>query len=303
MAYELGMKAHLYVSIFDEGWPLLPKRTRSVSYHNSMHGQHVSFQSNFSRKNPQYAVADRNLKKRQWGVLCLAYSEVRDHLIRRFEGLLSSGLFDGLFVCLRSQSRPADFADQFGFNEPVRNEYLRRYGKDIWKEDFDLQHFRNLLGDYLTLFLVELRSALGNRGVQLGVGAPRGAILGPPIGNVALQWAKWIQDGIIDYLVIDQNSSQCPSMWHELWPMHRGYGYVQNYVDGFNLLPLIEDLDVTYAPVVCELGARLYVARQWSERCEAEEAALLSHPAVEGLVFSTFRFDNPGPVSRGDWRA
>jgi hypothetical protein len=92
-------------------------------------------------------------------------------------------------------------------------------------------------------------------------------------------------------------------MWHSLWPMHRGYGYLQNYLDGYNLPPLAEQLDSEYALGFAGSGARLYVARQWDERDAAAEAALLARPAVAGLVFSSFRYDNPGPVARGDWRA
>lgn len=303
LAHDLDMKTHLYVSIFDEGWPLAPKKVREVSYHNEMHCQHVSWRSDFSRKHPEYAVVDRTLQKRQWGVLCLAYPQVREHLIGRFQRLLEAGDFDGLFVCLRCQSRPADFADQFGFNEPIRQDYLDKHGRDIWKEDFDLQLWRDLLGEYLTRFLVELRSALDGQGIALSVGVPRGNVLGPPLGNITLQWAKWVQEGIVDQLIIGQNSSQCPSMWHQLWPMHRGYGYLQNYLDGLNMPSLDEDLTSNYGPVLAEQAVELYVARQWDERSEAEETALLSHLAVAGLVFSTFRFDNPGPIARGDWVA
>jgi hypothetical protein len=92
-------------------------------------------------------------------------------------------------------------------------------------------------------------------------------------------------------------------MWHQLWPMHRGYGYLQNYLDGFNLPPLLDQINSSYAPVFAGAQAELYVARQWDARSEAEAAVLLGHPAVKGLVFSSFRFDNPGPIARGDWRA
>jgi hypothetical protein len=103
--------------------------------------------------------------------------------------------------------------------------------------------------------------------------------------------------------VINQNSSQCPSMWHQLWPMHRGYGYLQNYLDGHNMPPLSDHLGSSYEAVFKNQPAGLYVARQWDERSEVGEKELLSHPVVDGLVYSSFRFDNPAPVSRGDWRA
>ncbi|UCE56867.1 MAG: hypothetical protein JSV31_15915 [Desulfobacterales bacterium] len=300
-ANEFGLKAFLYVSLFDDGWPLLPKIGREISYHNKMHGQHVSWQSDFSRKNPQYALVDRNFRKRQWGVLCLAYSEVRHHLIGRYQRLVKAGYFDGLFVCLRSQSRPAEYADQFGFNEPIRQEYLKRYGKDILVEDFDLQKWRDLLGEYLTCFLRELRKALSGEQMRLAVGLPRGTVLGPPMGNTTLQWPIWVREGIVNQLVIDQNSSKCPSMWHELWPMHRGYGYIQNYLDGRGMNSLEEDLVCTYGPVLDGKNTKLYLARQWRKRSDIKEKDLLQQPIVQGLVFSSFRHDNPGPIQRNNW--
>jgi hypothetical protein len=114
IAHAQGIQVFLYASVFDEGWPLLPKKERAVSYHNRMHCQHVSWQSDFSRQQTQYTIADRTLCNRQWGVLCLGYPQYRKHLIRRYLRLLRAGNFDGVFVCLRSQSRPADFADQYG---------------------------------------------------------------------------------------------------------------------------------------------------------------------------------------------
>lgn len=303
LAHQHGMQVFLYVSLFDEGWPLLPKKTREVSYHNRMHCQHVSWQSDFSRTNPEYALVDRSLQNHQWGVLCLGYPEVRKHLIRRYIRLLGDGNFDGLFLCLRTQSRPADHADQYGFNGPIHQEYSARYGIDIRTEDFDLQRWRDILGEYLTHFLKELRGALSAEQVSLAVGVPRGSIFGPPMGNATLQWPIWVREGIIDELIIDQNSSRCPSMWHDLWPMHRGYGYLQNYLDGRGMNLLEEDIDKTYAPVFDGKNAKLYLARQWQERSNKKEKELLMLPGVAGLVFSSFRHDNPGPVKRNNWNA
>jgi hypothetical protein len=75
LAHRMGMKAYLYVSLFDEGWPLAPKRVREISYHSAKHHHHVSWQTGFSREHPEYAVVDRSGEQRQWGVLCLAYPE------------------------------------------------------------------------------------------------------------------------------------------------------------------------------------------------------------------------------------
>jgi hypothetical protein len=298
LARDLMIEPWLYVSVFDEGYPLAPSRERAVSHHNPMHGQHVAWQSELTRRHPDWLTVARSGHAHQAGVICLAYPEARAALVERWTRLVEGTAFAGLFICLRSQSRPAEHADQFGFNEPVRREFQARHGRDILREDFDVQVWRDLLGEYLTALLRETGDALRASGVQLGVGVPRGDVLGPPLGNTTVGWREWLSRGLIDVLVIDQNSSQCPSMWHQLWPMHRGYGYLQDYLQGRNL-PAIGE----YARAAKETATRLFIARQWRERSDAEERALLDTPGVSGLVLGSFRHDNPAAIARGDWTA
>ncbi len=52
-------------------------------------------------------------------------------------------------------------------------------------------------------------------------------------------------------------------MWHHLWPMHRGSGYLQNLLDGSGRRPLAEQLARDYAPGFAERPARLLVAWRW----------------------------------------
>ena len=302
MARDAGLESWLYVSLFDEGWPLAPPQVRAVSYHNAMHAQHVAWQSDLTRRHPEWLVVDRSGRRRQWGVVSLAYPDARRAFIDRWISLIGPTRFDGLFLCLRSQSRPADHGDMFGFNQPARAAYVAEHGSDVPPDGENLQAWRDLLGGYLTTLLVELRTALANEGRRLGVGAARGDVLGPPLGNATVQWRDWVSRGLVDHLVVGQNSSRCPSMWHQLWPMHRGTGYLQNYLDCTGLPPLTTHLRTTYAPVVRGSGTSLYVARQWSERSAAEESEIAAIPGVSGLVFSSFRHDNPGAIARGDWR-
>jgi hypothetical protein len=303
LAHERGMRAELYVSVLDEGRPLLSKRERQRSFHNAMHGQHVTWQTTFSRANPEYTVVDRAGETRQWGVLCYGYPEVREHYRRRIRQYTEGYDWDGVFLCLRTQARPAAFADQFAFNEPVCAAMRERCGVDILREDFDLDVWREVQGAFFTTFLRELRDDLKPRGITISVGVQRGDNIGPPIGNWPIRWRTWAEEGLIDALVVDQNSSQCPSMWHALWPMHRGYGYVQNPVNDLHLPPLESMLRDDYGPVAERKGIDLFVARQWHDRCPETEGSLATLPGVSGLVFSTFRHDNPGSLVRGDFRA
>lgn len=303
LAHAAGLEPWLYVSVFDEGWPLAPARERAKSHHNPMHGQHVAWQSDMTRTHPEWIVVDRSGRRRQRGVVSLAYPEARRAFIERWARLIAPTRFDGLFVCLRSQSKPAVHGDAFGFNERVRDDLRARDGIDIVQDDdFDRQRWRDRLGQYITLLLEELRDALARDGRRLGVGAPRGDVLGPPFGNTTLWWRDWVRRGIIDDLVVDQNSSRCPSMWHELWRMHQGGRYLPSR-DGRAVPPLEEQLRTDYGPEVAARNTRLFVARQWCERDDEAERALLDIPGVTGLVYSSFRYDNPAPVQRDDWQA
>jgi hypothetical protein len=302
MSREAGLSPWLYVTVWDEGWPLAPDDVRRVSYHNEMHGQHVAWQSHLTRDHPEWLVVDRAGRERQHGVVSLAYPEARRAFVERWIGLIAPTAFDGVFLCLRSQSRPADAADQFGFNEPARRDFLERYGVDVSREPFDIQAWRDLLGSYLTALVSELRLALAPTGKRLAVGCARGDVLGPPLGNTTLPWRDWVRLNLVDRLVIDQNSSRCPSMWHQLWPMHRGTGYVQDYLDGSGLPPLLEHVATTYAPVVANNRVELFVARQWCGDSSDLDARLAAAPGVTGLVRGSFRHDNPDAVRRNDWR-
>jgi hypothetical protein len=298
LARAAGIEPWLYVSLFDEGFPLAPLRRRRDSYHNAMHGRHVAWQSELTRVHPDWVVVDRSGRTRQWGVVCLGYPDARRAFIDRWLRLLEGTDFVGLFVCLRSQSKPARHGDEFGFNEPVRADFASRYGRDIRREDFDVQAWRDLRGGYLTTLLKELKDVLRSTGRLLAVGAPRGDVLGPPLGNTTLGWREWIRGELVDALIVGQSSSQCPSMWHQLWPMHRGDGYLQDYLTGRNVPPLS-----AYAEAVRSSATRLYVARQWCERSSDAERELIATPGVSGLVFSSFRHDNPRALAQGDWRA
>ena len=303
LSHQAGLKAYLYVTVYDEGWPLGLKTERSTSFHNSGHGQEISWQSYFTINHPNYLTTNKSGDDCQWGVLSLAHKQVRSFLCQRFQHLLNNTDFDGLFVCLRSQSKPPDFADEFGFDEPIREDYYRQYKHDIRSDKFNLHLWRELQGKYLTQFLYDLRVLTKESGHLLGVGCPRGDIIGPPLGNASLQWGEWVENELVDDLVVNQSSSQCPSLWINLWPMHQGPGYIQDYRTGAGMPNIKSQIDTEYGPKILNSPVDLYIAWQWSKPSPTEEMAIHSHEAVTGLVYSSFRNDNAKVIGehKGDW--
>ena len=247
-----GIRAYVWLTVLDEGCP------PDIHYADSVP---FPWQSRFTRQNPQYLACDRSLtpngRKHHWGVMEYAYPEVRQYMLKVIRAFSDRFDLDGVFLSLRSHSPPPDHADQFGFNEPVVREYRRRYGRDILREPFDLEKWRNLRGEFFTTFLKEVKAHLESRGQKLAVGVQQGEYLGPPFGNMRIQWRRWVSDGIVDQLLVGHITAE-----RARYPRRtqRAMGYLQSQEDSLGLPPIEEALSKEYGPLCARHGVDLVVS-------------------------------------------
>ena len=292
--HDQGMKVDMWITIFDEGCP------EHVLYSDS---DFFSWQSNFTRENPQFLSADRSLtanqRKYHWGVMEYAYPEVREYMLRVIRAFADPLDFDGVFLSVRTHSPPAEHADQYGYNEPVVKEYQRRYGRNILQASFDLEKWRELRGEYLTRFLVEVKEHLKMKGQTLSIGVAQGDYIGPPFGNMKLQWRRWISEGIIDSLVVGHITNERARYPNRT---QRAMGYIQNQEEDMGLPPIEDAVRQSYGPLSKRSGAGLYLAprgfrmsfrhpahgrgSQTPELRKSLVAAFEKEPAVTGIVYS-----------------
>ena len=207
--HKHGLKIFGYHTIYDDGSP------PEVLYGGS---SPYPWQSRFIAEHPDIVVRDRQGNK-QYGVREMAYPIARAAKIAEFVTFIDKYNLDGAYVCLRTHSLPAKFGDQFGFNEPIVEEYKNRYGIDILAEDFDLDKWRSLRGEYLTMFLQELRQALPGQGIAVSIQG--GEYIGHPYGNMIVDWRTWVEEGLLDYLVVGHGTSD--ALYPKDW---QGYGYL-----------------------------------------------------------------------------
>ena len=250
--HEQGMKVDMWITIFDEGCP------EHVLYSDS---DFFSWQSHFTRENPHVLSADRSLtanqRKVHWGVMEYAYPEVRGYMLSVIRAFSDPLDFDGVFLSVRSHSPPAEHADQFGFNEPVVKEFQRRYGRNILQTSFDLEKWRELRGEYLTQFLGEVKEHLRKKRQTLSIGVAQGDHIGPPFGNMKLQWRRWISEGIIDSLVVGHITNERARYPNRT---QRAMGYIQNQEEDMGLPPIEDAVRLSYGPLCQRFGAGLYLA-------------------------------------------
>ncbi len=129
-----------------------------------------------------------------------SFPETRVLWMRWVNAMLDAGA-DGIDI--RPGHHHSDFAwIEYGFEEPVRNEMLKRTGIDIWEtDDFDYGQWRRIRGDGWTQFIREASKVVRARGKKLtvhiddyfdGASGTGGAM------NMVCDWRSWIEEGLCD---------------------------------------------------------------------------------------------------------
>ncbi len=199
-----GQDYLLYMTFLDHGAP-----------QSQMYGTNMPFpwQDKYTIEHPEVQVKDR-LGNYQYGVLEMAYPEARQLMVNRFVTFVQDYNADGVYVCPRTHSKPAEHGDQFGFGEPVVAKFKELYNIDILTDDrfnvkspnYNLndpmvQKWRELRGTYLVQFYRELRAALPV-GKKIIAGLPRGRYIGFPYGNMYLDWETLVKEKLVDGIIL-----------------------------------------------------------------------------------------------------
>ena len=249
-ARDVGLPVYCYFNAYDEGMPPhVPNYTH----------REYDWESRFFTKNSDYYACDRNWQKKHWGVPEYAYPEVREYKCQELSYFLDNYTWDGVYISTRGHRMPAEHGDQYGFNRPVVDAYRERFGVDILTENFDLEAWRRLRGEFLTQYFRDVRRIVNDRGLKLIVGVPPGDYFGPPIGNLFLDWRTWISEKIVDGLIVGHANVVEPE--HVGKHLQMGYGYLTSFHHGeWGLPPLPELLEKEYGPLCNEHDTGLWAS-------------------------------------------
>jgi hypothetical protein len=253
-----GLRMLVYLTVFDHGAPT-----------NQLYGgtQPFPWQDRATLANPEWQEADirGNL---HYGVLDFSWPAARTFMIRRLKEYVERFGCDGVYVCTRTHSLPALHADQFGFGPHIAAAFKRRTGLDILTDarfdytspgyapaDPHVEQWRRLRGEYLVQFYRELRAALPGKEIITGI--PRGRYLGPPYGNLYLDWESLVRDRLVDGLVLGVRSGK--GLHPPLYVSHRKIGYLASEDDQIAIPTNQECVENLYGPLCMAQGVRLYL--------------------------------------------
>ena len=172
---------------------------------------------------PEWVPVDKYGRRRQGGAIEFAYPEARKALVDLHVGLVGEAGYKGVMFLTYVENFSLRFEDEFGYSQPIVEEFKKRYRIDIRYEPFtkyaSKADWHRLRGEYVTAYLRELKTELAKLDVKLGVflnpDRPHYPMtwatlphVHPTIGAIYMDYQAWIRDGIVDRLAVYGSSSR-----------------------------------------------------------------------------------------------
>lgn len=213
-------------------------------------------------KYPDCIPVNKYGTRRQDNLIEFCHSAAREALVKRYTGFLVENGYDGIIFYTYAEDLCLRYMDEFGYNQPIVEEYKRRYGKDILTEEFDKEAWARVRGDYVTLFLRELKESLAVHDKKLAVCIdPKHPYLpqthgGPnnphtTTGRIYLDWERWANQGIVDELAVAYTGSleDKLSLVNEITDKVAGTGCrVSAWIENETLKPGVTRIIHAYGP-------------------------------------------------------
>lgn len=163
-------------------------------------------------KNPEWAPVNRFGTWRQGGPIEFAYPGARKGMTDYLTKHLVDGGYDGIAFLTYAENFSQRYDDEFGFNQPIVDEFKKRHGVDIRSQPFDKEAWARLRGEYLTQFLRELRASLSRHGKKIAVCVDGKAPHLPTVwnidggirtaGRIHFDLATWTKEHLVDELTV-----------------------------------------------------------------------------------------------------
>jgi hypothetical protein len=140
------------------------------------------------------------------GRLSPSFPAVREYWLDWVRHILDAGA-DGVELRIRNHGYHLAWSE-FGFEQPVRDEFLKRHGVDIWKtDDFDKMAWRKLRGEGYTEFVRQVRQLCNSRGKRMGLHVSPTNEMDPVVGSpmeIHWDWRTWLKEGLADSVTMKE---------------------------------------------------------------------------------------------------
>ena len=158
-AHRRGMKIWLTSGLFDNG------SQADAGYV----GFPYAVEDKLRVDHPEWAPANRWGTWRQGGPIEFAYPEARQAMADYLTKYVVEGKYDGISFLTYAENFSQRYEDEFGYSAPIVEEFRKKYGVDIRRDEFDRDAWRQMRGSHVTQFLRLLKKQLAAHGKQIAV--------------------------------------------------------------------------------------------------------------------------------------
>ena len=205
--HKRGMKVWLTYGLFDNG------SQPDAGYS----GFPYAVEDKLRVDHPEWAPVNRWGTWRQGGPIEFAYPQARQAMADYLTKYVVDGNYDGISFLTYAENFSQRYEDEFGYADPIVDEFREKYGVDIRREEFDREAWRRLRGRHVTEFLRLLKKQLAAKGKQVAVCVhgqlPDRPVLWnieggvPTAGNFRWSVDEWLKGGVVDELCLSAPAS------------------------------------------------------------------------------------------------
>jgi hypothetical protein len=197
-AHQRGMQIWLTHGLFDNG------SHADAGYS----GFPYAIEDKLRIDHPEWAPVNRWGTWRQGGPIELAYPEARQAMADYLTKYVVEGNYDGIAFLTYAENFSQRYEDEFGYNDPIVDEFRQKFDVDIRTQEFDRAEWRKLRGSYVTEFLRLLKKQLSPHGKKIAVSV-HGLNPDRPMlwlvdggvctaGNVTWSIDEWLNGDVVD---------------------------------------------------------------------------------------------------------
>jgi len=147
-------------------------------------------------------------------VACMspAFDQTRALWLQWVQDILDDGA-DGVELRVRNHHSHLTWGE-YGFEQPVRDAFLERYGVDIWAtDDFDPAALRCLRGEQYTQFYRQAADLIRSRDRKLGLHVSVTMDCDPQVGGsmgMHFDWRTWLDEALADSVTMKEIYPRTP---------------------------------------------------------------------------------------------
>ena len=208
---DLGLEVWLWTGLFEFGADERAGGNGSLPF---------TFEHRLRKEHPEWIPVNKYGTRQQGGPIEFCYPEARAAFIKTLKDFLVKEGYDGIVFYTYAENFTTRYLDEFGFSQPIVDEFRKRYGVDIRTEPFDKEAWAALRGEYVTQFLRELKAALQPCNIKVAVQLSCKEVNGEKpradlpsawpgvwskldkqrIGRILMDWRTWVDEELVNEL-------------------------------------------------------------------------------------------------------